>query len=240
MSWLCFNISWHVREILNLIIAPCEYHHVQVLQCSVCKWTNFNVSLITERPSFPAIYLKTVWAFWKEWNYREFLSRPYILRYLHLLSVCHPSDFILSLLPKALDCFTSCLPKPEMRLAAAQAIGALINISREQTQYFCLTYKPVIEVHQESIKVGRISLKKKLKDSASLERYEGLPNEVVRSTWSCKRMCKKFIHYSVSIQSLQIFFVWNVAWVVDVEMAKCINFVKCVPHIDFCIKLFQK
>ncbi|PIK60822.1 putative midasin [Apostichopus japonicus] len=70
---------------------------------------------------------------------------------------------------EALDCFTSCLPKPEMRLAAAQAIGALINISREQTQYFCQSYKPAIEVHPTSVRVGRITLRKKVQEIASLE-----------------------------------------------------------------------
>ncbi|PIK42632.1 hypothetical protein BSL78_20512 [Apostichopus japonicus] len=70
---------------------------------------------------------------------------------------------------EALDCFTSCLPKPEMRLAAAQAIGALINISREQTQYFCQSYKPAIEVHPTSVRVGRITLQKKVQEIASLE-----------------------------------------------------------------------
>ncbi|ESP03979.1 hypothetical protein LOTGIDRAFT_109875, partial [Lottia gigantea] len=82
---------------------------------------------------------------------------------------------------EACDCFVSCLSKPDKRLAVAEAIGAKLNITKDQAEYYCNRYKPEINITSENITVGRVTLPKHHSSHTLLTRSY--------STFSFTRQC---------------------------------------------------
>lgn len=74
----------------------------------------------------------------------------------------------LSIFQDALDCFVACDFNGERRLQLAEGIGSKLNMIKAKAEFYCHSYKPVFNISDDTVGIGRISLKRcKLSETAS-------------------------------------------------------------------------
>lgn len=72
----------------------------------------------------------------------------------------------LSIFQDALDCFVACVFNGDRRLQLAEDIGAKLNMIKAKAEFYCHSYKPVFNMSDDSVGIGRVSLKRLKIDSA--------------------------------------------------------------------------
>ena len=72
----------------------------------------------------------------------------------------------LSIFQDALDCFVSCVFNGERRLQLAEEIGAKLNMIKAKAEFYCNSYKPVFNISEDTVGIGRVSLKRLNNDAA--------------------------------------------------------------------------
>lgn len=66
----------------------------------------------------------------------------------------------LTIFQDALDCFVACVFNDERRLQLAEDIGAKLNLIKAKAEFYCNSYKPVFNISEEGVHIGRVSLKR--------------------------------------------------------------------------------
>ncbi|XP_029647301.1 midasin-like [Octopus sinensis] len=61
---------------------------------------------------------------------------------------------------ETLDCFCFSISCPKRRLQLAEAIGAKLNITKSKAEYYCMKYKPNVQISTYEFLVGRVILPK--------------------------------------------------------------------------------
>ena len=65
----------------------------------------------------------------------------------------------------ALDCFVACVFNANRRLQLAEDIGAKMNLQKAKAQFYNNSFKPVINLTEDVVSVGRVDLKVRLLDT---------------------------------------------------------------------------
>lgn len=64
----------------------------------------------------------------------------------------------LTIFQDALDCFAACVFHEERRLQLAEDIGAKLNLIKAKAEFYCNSYKPVFNLFDDAVHIGRVSL----------------------------------------------------------------------------------
>lgn len=73
----------------------------------------------------------------------------------------------LSIFQDALDCFVACVFNSDRRLQLAEDIGAKLNMIKAKAEFYCHSYKPVFNMSDDTVGIGRVSLKRYINDSTT-------------------------------------------------------------------------
>ncbi|GAB1601935.1 midasin-like [Argonauta hians] len=83
---------------------------------------------------------------------------------------------------ETLDCFCFSISCPKRRLQLAEAIGAKLNIAKTKAEYYCMKYKPNVQISTYEFMVGRIILPKIKPLAKSLESAHHCPFSFTRQS----------------------------------------------------------
>lgn len=77
---------------------------------------------------------------------------------------------------EAQDCFSASLSKEEDRKLLDEAVGAKLGLTKEKVEFFFSSYKPKVHISPLSLTVGRVTLKRNIRDNKLAHlRQETLP-----------------------------------------------------------------
>jgi len=79
-------------------------------------------------------------------------------------SLTRPTELI-HIFQDALDCFVACIFSSSRRLQLAEDIGAKLNLMKDKAQHYNDSFKPVINLTEDVVSVGRVDLKVRLLDT---------------------------------------------------------------------------
>lgn len=62
---------------------------------------------------------------------------------------------------ETLDCFCFSISCPNRRLQMAEAMGAKLNIAKTKAEYYCMKYKPALQMTESDFVIGRVAVPRK-------------------------------------------------------------------------------
>jgi midasin len=86
----------------------------------------------------------------------------------------------LSIFQDALDCFVASVSNGDRRLQLAEDIGAKLNMIKAKAEFYCNSFKPVFNISEDSVGIGRVSLKRfKINDIVAKSTFSWTRNSSV-------------------------------------------------------------